>query len=127
MEKSGPKRILFMDDDDDIRDIIPEMLRESGYEVQTAVNGEEAVRKYLRGIKEKRPFHVVILDLSVRGGMGGKETIEKIRDINPDVKALISSGFSHDPVVDRFEEFGFRGKVNKPYLFEELLKTINNL
>ncbi|HXC62220.1 MAG TPA: response regulator, partial [Nitrospiria bacterium] len=86
--------------------------------------GRGAIRRYQEARASGRPFDVVILDLTVPGEMGGKETMEKLREIDPKVKAIVSSGYSNDPVLADFQEYGFSGRIAKPYTMENLGKTI---
>ncbi|MBS4021598.1 MAG: PAS domain S-box protein [Dethiobacter sp.] len=117
---SGRGRILVMDDDEIIRRVTGEMLPLLGYQAELASNGYEAIEQYLRSAAQKEPFAAVILDLTVRGSMGGKETIQKLLEIDPQVCAIVSSGYSNDPVLANYESYGFKGMVAKPYQLEEL-------
>ena len=116
----GEGKILVMDDDQMIRELAGEILWHLGYEVEFARNGDEAVALYSRSMKTTRPFDAVILDLTVRGGMGGKEAIQKLIDIDPDIKGIVSSGYSDDPGMTDYKQHGFSGVVAKPYTLEEL-------
>jgi PAS domain S-box-containing protein len=120
-------RILLMDDDDSIRNIASDILREVGYQVETSSDGNEAFGKYKDAMKSKRPFDMVILDLTVKYGLGGKETLDKLVKIDPHVKAIISSGFSDDPVMVEFGKYGFKGVLVKPYRVSELEETLNSV
>ena len=103
------------------------MLERLGYEVEVAVDGAEALAMYQKAQGAGEPFDVVILDLTIPGGMGGKETIEKLLEIDRDVKAVVSSGYSEDPVLSNFEEYGFRGVVSKPYKVEQLSEVLHRV
>ena len=108
-------RILVMDDEAPLRELAKRALGKLGYQVESAGDGEESIAKYLKAMKENEPFDVVILDLTIPGGMGGKETIRRLREIDPDVKGIVASGYSNDPVVANFRDYGFCGALPKPY------------
>ena len=112
---SGAGRVLVMDDEEIIREVAGEMLSKIGYEVEYARDGTEAIEMYRRAKERNRGFDAVIMDLTIPGGMGGKEALENLREIDPDVKAIVSSGYSNDPVMSEFKKYGFNGFVAKPY------------
>lgn len=114
------KRVLVMDDEEVIREVAGRMLERLGYEVEFASSGEEAVEVYREAFQSGDGFNAVIMDLTVPGGMGGKEAIDELLKIDPDVKAIVSSGYFNDPVMANFKEYGFSGVVPKPYNTEEL-------
>jgi signal transduction histidine kinase/CHASE1-domain containing sensor protein/CheY-like chemotaxis protein len=116
----GERKILIMDDEEMIRNSLGEMMAASGYEVELAKEGKEAVELYEKAMSSAEPFDAVILDLTVPGGMGGKEAIKELRDIDPSIKALVSSGYSNDHVMSNFREYGFSGVIVKPYKPREL-------
>ncbi len=120
-------RILIMDDEEVIRDVAGEMLVHLGYDVGFAGDGDEAIRIYREAMEASRPFHAVIMDLTIPGGMGGKEAIAKLREIDADVKAIVSSGYSNDPVMANFTEYGFVGVVTKPYKMKDLSETLRRI
>jgi PAS domain S-box-containing protein len=120
-------RILIMDDEEVIRDVVGEMLMHLGYEVGFAGDGAEAIRLYREAMEASRPFHAVIMDLTIPGGMGGKEAIAKLREIDAGVKAIVSSGYSNDPVMANFKEYGFIGVVTKPYKMKDLSETLRRV
>jgi len=120
-------KILVMDDDEAVRTSLGRMLRLLGNDVVLAENGEEAVRLYRNAMRSRHPIDMVILDLTVRGGMGGKKTIGKLLEIDPEVKAIVSSGYSVDPVLANFREYGFSGMVSKPYKIDELKDAIRSI
>ncbi len=121
---TGKGNILVMDDEEIIRESLGEILTFLGYQVEFAKTGEDALDLYKKTKDSKKSIDVVILDLNIRDGMGGKETFIKLLEIDPKVKALISSGNSNEPVMVNFEKHGFRGVVNKPFNIEELSKTL---
>jgi len=120
-------RILFMDDDETVRNATGIVLNYLGYEVEYAKDGREAIDLY-RTAKEKGwPFYAVILDLYVPEGMGGKEAMGELLAIDPSIRAIVSSGYSDDPFVVEFRKYGFFGTVDVPYDFEKLKQILDNL
>ena len=124
----GQGKILLMDDEELIRDATGQILTHMGFKVESVKDGEEALALYNRALQSSEPFDAVILDLTIRGGMGGKETIKKILQLNPDVKAVASSGYSNDPVMAYFKDYGFsdihfKGS-DKP---EDMCRILNRL
>ncbi len=122
--KPGPVRILFMDDEELILNVGRTILQRIGYVVTTATDGEAAVREFTRARQEGRPYDLVILDLTVPGGMGGRQTMERLLKLDPGVRAIVSSGYSHDPVLSDYQAYGFCGVVSKPYEIEVLVHAI---
>ncbi len=110
-----------------IRELTGEILWHLGYEVEFARDGDEAVALYQKALNTAKPFDAVILDLTVRGGMGGKEAIQQLIDIDPDVKGIVSSGYSDDPGMTNFKKYGFSGVVAKPYTLEELGEKLSQV
>lgn len=123
----GTGRILVMDDDDSIRTVVGDLLTVLGYEVSEARDGAECITLYKTAMQEGRPFSVVLMDLTVPGGMGGKAAIEKLLQLDPQVKAIVSSGYSTDPVMSHYQKYGFQGIVAKPYNAEELSRALQKL
>jgi len=123
----GEGKVLIMDNEEMVREPIRVMLGEIGYEVATANDGSEAIGIYKAAQESQRPFDAVILDLTIPGGMGGKETLKKLKEINPEVKAIISSGYSNHPVMTNFREYGFSSVIPKPYAIWELSEVLNNV
>ena len=116
-----PRRyILFMDDESVLQELVAAMLGFLGYEVVCVANGDEAIERFERARAENRPFAVVMVDLTIPGGMGGFETVQKLRAIDPQVKAVVSSGYSNDPVLANYRQHGFSGVIAKPYQMAEL-------
>jgi len=123
----GKGKILVMDDEDMIREITGELLQNLGYQVEFAKNGSHAIKLYRSAQDLGKPFDAVILDLTVPGGMGGKETISELLVIDPNVKAIVSSGYSNDPILAEFGKYGFRGVIIKPYHLTELSQTLQDV
>jgi PAS domain S-box-containing protein len=123
----GCGRILLMDDDEVVRQVGMQMLTLLGYEVTESCDGEEALQKYEEALKSATPFDAVILDLTIPGRMGGKEAITRLLALDPQVKAIVSSGYSNDPIMAEFPKYGFSGVVPKPYSLEKLGSTVKSL
>ncbi|MEE8329085.1 MAG: PAS domain S-box protein [Thermodesulfovibrionia bacterium] len=125
---AGEGKILLMDDDEAIRDSLGLILKSAGYKVEYAKDGDEAIKLYKKAMEISQPFNAVILDLTVPGGMGGKESIKKLSEIDPNVKAIVSSGYSNDPVMANFREYGFSDVYNKglnnPYELSKILHKV---
>jgi PAS domain S-box-containing protein len=124
---TGAGRILVMDDEKYVRDLAAEMLSSIGYKVTTAIDGSEAIEMYREARDSGRPYDAVIMDLTVPGGMGGKEAIQRLVEIDPEVKAIVSSGYSNDPIMAAFREYGFRGVIAKPYKTRELSQVMREV
>jgi Response regulator containing CheY-like receiver, AAA-type ATPase, and DNA-binding domains len=116
--------VLVMDDDDMILDLAAKMLDLMGYRVTTCADGEEAVSNYQEAMEAARPFDSVIMDLTVPGGMGGKEAAQRILALDPRARLIVSSGYSNDPIMAHYEEYGFCGAVVKPYRMKELTEVL---
>jgi len=123
----GQGRILVMDDEEMIRRLAKAMLEGVGYQVGLAANGQEAVAAYGEAAEAGTPYDLVLMDLTVVGGMGGVEAMEELRRLDPDVAAVVSSGYSNHPVMSDPAAYGFRGVVTKPYRRRELLETIQRV
>ena len=115
-----------MDDEPGIREITTELLSTLGYEVTAVPDGTEAVKLYERALRRGEQFHAVILDATIRGGMGGVATIEKLRNIDPDVTAIICSGYSDEEALSKFLAYGFRGALPKPFTRRELAEVLHH-
>ena len=123
----GTGKVLVMDDEADIREAVGEMLTFLGYEPHLAVDGAEAIEMYLRAAAGDRPFDLVVLDLTIPGGMGGNYVIEQLLAVDPSVKGIICSGYSNDPVMANYSSYGFKGVIKKPYDIKEFSKIIHSI
>ncbi len=122
--RGGEGKILIMDDDKAVRMVAVGILTNSGFEVVCAQDGREAIELYTAAGNSDKPFDVVILDLTIPGGMGGQETMKKLLEIDPDVKAVVSSGYAKDPVLANYKDYGFQGIIAKPFNIKELCKSL---
>ena len=120
-------RILVMDDKQIIRDFLAEVLDNIGYKVTTVTDGVQAIKVYRDAMESGRPFDAIIMDLTVPGGMGGMETIRRLMMMDPEVKAIVSSGYSNDPIMTDFKKYGFKGGILKPYTIEALTDMLQKL
>ncbi|MFO8057084.1 MAG: PAS domain S-box protein [bacterium] len=123
----GKGRVLVMDDDPAIRDLLSIMLADLGYEAEFASDGGRAITAYKKAMETGQGFDLVILDLTVPGKMGGKETMEALQKIDPEVRGIVSSGYSTDPIMADYKNHGFQGVVTKPYDMKELSKALSKL
>ncbi|MCP4633528.1 MAG: PAS domain S-box protein [candidate division Zixibacteria bacterium] len=121
---AGGGKILVMDDEETIRMVTGVTLIKAGYKVEFAADGKEAVDKYKLSVDEGSPFDLIFMDLTIPGGMGGQEALEQIKEIDPDAKAIVSSGYSNNPVMADHEKFGFCGVITKPYKAENLIRIV---
>ncbi len=121
------RKILVMDDDPMVRKLALEMLTSLGYHAVCAEDGNEAISLFRKAQADGRPFDGLLLDLTIPGGRGGMEILQEIRKINPEIKAIVSSGYATDPVMTRYSNFGFDQVLQKPYRMNELAEVMNNL
>ena len=124
---SGSGRILVVDDEEMVRNLLRQLLERLGYTVECVEDGTEAVGAYQRAQAAGQPFAVVILDYAIPGGMGGLETLTRLRVIDPQVTALISSGYANNPVMADWAHYGFSGVVAKPYTIAQLQEALHNV
>ena len=124
---AGSGRILVMDDEEIIREIAREILHHLGYEVEVCGDGKSALTMYQEALHAGKRYAAVIMDLTIQGGMGGKETMKALLAIDPAVKGIVSSGYNNDPILAHFREYGFSGMVSKPYTVRELQETLLEL
>ncbi len=130
VEQSAPAalaggRILVMDDEAGIRSLAVRMLNRLGHEVEAVDDGTAVLERYARALESGKPFDAVLLDLVVPGGMGGRETMELLSQVDPCVKGIVVSGYAQDPTLTEFQHFGFKASIAKPYTLEELDSTLH--
>ena len=124
---SGKGKVLLMDDEQIILDVTGEILVFLKYEVMAAKDGLAAIDLYKKEKAAGAPFDIVILDLSVPNGLGGKETIKQLRNFDPAVKAVVSSGYTDDPVVQDFSHYGFCERLIKPYKINDMKNLLEKV
>jgi len=127
MRSTGKGKILIMDDEEIIRDMLADMLPISGYEVELTGNGEEAITMYADAKDSGRPFDAVIMDLTIPGGMGGKEAIKKLLEIDPGARVIVSSGYSTDPIMSEYKKYGYSAVITKPYSVSQMENTLRDI
>lgn len=128
-EKIFPGRgnILVMDDKESIRNLAYQMLNTLGYHVTLASDGTQAIELYKQACYSPHPFDAIIVDLTVQGGVGGKEAIKQLLEIDHKVKAIVSSGYSNDPILASFKNYGFKGALVKPYKIQDLSAVLHQV
>ena len=120
-------KVLLMDDEEGIRDVAGKILEHLHCDVEIAADGEEAIALFLRARESGRPFDLLIIDLSIPGGMGGLETMKIVQGIDPDVTAVLSTGFSDDAVVEDYRQLGFSAIMPKPYRIGDIKRILEEL
>jgi signal transduction histidine kinase/CheY-like chemotaxis protein len=123
---SGRGRILVMDDENEVLKVASGILKSMGYEVITAKDGNSAIRVYSEHL-ENNPFTAVIMDLTIPGGMGGKEAVKELLKLDSNAVVFVSSGYSNDPVMAEFQKYGFKGRIKKPYNLNEISLLLSGL
>ena len=119
--------ILIMDDEDIVCDVAEEMLKFMGYNATSVADGEQALQAYKEALETGKPFDAVLMDLTIPGGMGGRETMARLLEIDPQARGIASSGYANDPIMARFKDYGFSGVVPKPYKLDEIRSTLARL
>lgn len=117
-------RILVMDDEDMVGEIACQMMSHLGYEATHVKDGRAAINAYVHNMAEGVPFDVVIMDLTIPGGMGGREAVGEILAKDPQARVLVSSGYSTDPIMTNFADYGFAGVINKPFDLASIKETL---
>ena len=125
-EGSG-ERILVMDDDENIRFLLSEILTSYGYITESACDGAQAIELYKKAYESTNQFDLVILDLTIPAGIGGKETIKELIRIDPDVRGIVSSGYSNDAIMANYRQYGFSGVISKPYRPDDLVRIVQDV
>ncbi len=125
--KCGQGRILVMDDKIEVREVAGAMLAYIGYQVEYAKDGSEALKLYQEARIGGDLFDTIIIDLTIPGGMSGEETLQKLRVIDPEIKAIVSSGYASDPILSKYKKHGFKGVLPKPYEMEHLSAVLNDV
>jgi DNA-binding NtrC family response regulator len=118
------KKILILEDDDIVSEITAEILSLEGYEVTCSSNGEETLTIYKTALLSGNPFDVVFMDLNIKDGMGGCDTMKELLKLNPNLKGIVSSGFHDDPVMTHYSQYGFITSISKPYTSKELIEAV---
>lgn len=113
-----------MDDEEIVRDVAGEMLDFLGYTNSPAEHGEGAITLYREALDNGKPFDAVLMDLTIPGGMGGKETMARLLEIDPQATGIASSGYANDPIMAHFTDYGFSAVLPKPYEMDELRTTL---
>ena len=124
---SGSGRILLMEDEEMIREMVHTMLTTIGYSTVCIRNGDELLSTYKDAANTKKPFDVVIMDLTIPGGMGGKEAIKRLLEFDPTAKSIVYSGYSNDPILANYNEYGFKGVLHKPFVIEEINEVLKEV
>ncbi len=124
LQKIGAGKILIMDDDQTVREIAVAMLTVIGCSVEEAGDGKEAIALYIKAQKDGTPFDIVIMDLTIPGGMGGKEAIAALLALDPKARVVVSSGYANDPIMASYKKYGFHGFLPKPFKMDDLNKVI---
>jgi two-component system cell cycle sensor histidine kinase/response regulator CckA len=120
-------RVLFMDDEEMMRKVAKEMIEALGHEMESAADGKAAIEMLIQAREEGRPFDVVILDLTIKGGMGGEETLSHLLEIDPGILAVVSSGYADNAVLANYRDHGFSAFLNKPYKIDDLKNCLDEL
>jgi CheY-like chemotaxis protein len=122
-----PSNILLMDDEAMILDVAKEMLESLGYKVDTVINSKQAIKKYKQSSVSSKPYDAVIMDLTIPGGKGGEYVIKELLLFNPEIKAIVTSGYSTGKVMSYPQKYGFKERLIKPFNMDTLEETLNKV
>nr|NIP30564.1 response regulator [Candidatus Dadabacteria bacterium]NIT13867.1 response regulator [Candidatus Dadabacteria bacterium] len=111
----------------DVREALCNLLKKLGFQIYPTSNGLDTIEEYKKSLQNGSTYDLVVLDLTVPGGMGGKETIGKLMEIDPEINAVICSGYSNDPIMSEYEKYGFKGVIKKPYTIQDLKTTLDSV
>jgi CheY-like chemotaxis protein len=125
--KIGHGNILIMDDEVQIRKVLGEMVETCGYSYQAVPDGEQALKVFHQAQDIGEPFSAVILDLTIPGGLGGKEVVKELLTLDPQLRAIVVSGYSNDPVLANYADYGFKGRVAKPFNLVDLSVVLSSV
>jgi CheY-like chemotaxis protein len=118
-------RVIIMDDDESVRAVCFDIVSLLGYDVDCTSDGEELVALYKEALENNIHIDAVIIDLTVPGGMGGKEAIQKLKELDKNVVGIVSSGYSNDPIMSIYKDYGFSAVIAKPYQVEEMEEVLS--
>ena len=123
----GHGKVLIMDDEESIRLLLSDLLSMLGYEPAATKDGMECIEMYAEALRCGQPFDLVILDLTIPGAMGGEEAISRLLELDPHVRAIVSSGYADAPIMSNYQDYGFSGVIKKPYDVTELCAVIERV
>lgn len=122
--QNDKRKILVVDDEQMILQITNQILSHAGYDVSLAQEGQQAVKLYQEAIQQAKPFELVIVDLTLAGSMGGMETMQRLWELDPETKAIVTSGYVEDPTVTHYKDYGFSAALKKPYGLSDLINAV---
>ncbi|OHE78724.1 MAG: hypothetical protein A2107_13990, partial [Verrucomicrobia bacterium GWF2_62_7] len=123
----GTGRVLLLEDEEIVSKAVVRMLEQLGYSCSLTTDGRETLKAYAEADAAGRPFAAVIMDLTIPGGQGGKETVKELRKLAPAVPVIVSSGYSDEAVMANYKDYGFDAVLPKPYDYEDLAATLAGL
>jgi DNA-binding NtrC family response regulator len=121
------KRLLILDDDITFSKLLKQLLEKKGYTVDTITTGEAAIKSYRTAMESSNPYDGLLIDLTLVKGIDGKTTIKKLLEIDPDVVAIVCSGYTDLLAMKRYQNFGFKGKITKPFRMKELEQVLEKI